>query len=232
MELRALIVDDDPLITDLVKHFCVKSNLFEYCISAENGKAGLQLMSSDHINLVFLDFNLPDMKGRDFLEMLPTVVYTIMITSEIEFAAKSYDYDQVIDFLVKPISYDRFIKSVQRVPKKLDSNEPEVKYAPSEILFIKDGTKLVRLELENVTYIRSESNYVQFFTKDTNIMSLMTMKDLEQKLPSNFIRVHRSYFVNIHFINSISSESIHVNRVEISIGEKYKADLFSKIQHF
>lgn len=63
-------------------------------------------------------------------------------------------------------------------------------------------------------------------------MSLMTMKDLEQKLPSNFIRVHRSYFVNIHFINSISSESIHVNRVEISIGEKYKADLFSKIQHF
>ena len=196
MELRALIVDDDPLITDLVKHFCVKSNLFEYCISAENGKAGLQLMSSDHINLVFLDFNLPDMKGRDFLEMLPTVVYTIMITSEIEFAANSYD---------------RFIKSVQRVPKKLDSNEPEVKYAPSEILFIKDGTKLVRLELENVTYIRSESNYVQFFTKDTNIMSLMTMKDLEQKLPSNFIRVHRSYFVNIHFINSISSESIHVN---------------------
>lgn len=142
-QLRCLVIDDDPLICDLIKHFCTKIPQVLYCISAGTGRDGLQVLSSQEINLIFLDYNLPDMKGEYLLELKRNKVPVIMVTSESEFAVKSYDYDDVLDFLVKPLSYERFYKAVSRTFNESlsASTTSETIITNPEFIFIKDGTK-------------------------------------------------------------------------------------------
>lgn len=111
MGLRCLVIDDDPLIGDLIKHFCSKTDLVSFCIQAENATDGLKLLAAGGLDLIFLDYNLPDMKGQEFLELMQAELPVIMVTSESDFAAKSYEYNQVLDFLVKPLSFDRFVST-------------------------------------------------------------------------------------------------------------------------
>lgn len=223
MKLKCLVIDDDPLICDLIKHFCDKIPEIEYCISAGTGMDGLQVLSGQEINLIFLDFNLPDMKGQYLLEIKKTDVPVIMVTSEAEFAAKSYEYEDVQDFLVKPISFDRFQKAVQRILTKPHQSTP-IKQ-DQEVIFVKDGTKFVRLPYQDILYLKSEGNYVSFVTTDKTILSLITIKELEEKLPSYFMRVHRSYIVNLQRMESISTEEIAIGKHHIPISQKYRPDL-------
>ena len=227
MKLKCLVIDDDPLICDLIKHFCDKIPEIEYCISAGTGMDGLQVLSGQEINLIFLDFNLPDIKGQYLLEIKKTDVPVIMVTSEADFAAKSYEYEDVQDFLVKPISFDRFQKAVQRILTKPQRSTP-VKQ-DQEVIFVKDGTKFVRIPYQDILYLKSEGNYVSFVTTDKTILSLFTIKELEEKLPSYFMRVHRSYIVNLERMESISTEEIGIGKHHIPISQKYRPDLMEYI---
>ncbi|MBK8734566.1 MAG: response regulator transcription factor [Saprospiraceae bacterium] len=235
MMIRCLIIDDDPLIIDLLKHFCDKSGKFSYALCVSNGKDGLRLINSEHFDLIFLDYNLPDMKGLDFLEMMSNSISVIMVTSESNFAVMSYEYDQIIDFLIKPLSYERFLKALERINiLEQDSKSKVTEQSSNSVdpLFIKDGTSLVKIDFESIHFIKSESNYVSFAQSEKSIMSIMTMKDLELKLPRFFVRVHRSYFVNINFIKVINQDSIKMANAEIPIGDKYRSELLARIKQF
>jgi DNA-binding LytR/AlgR family response regulator len=228
MSLRCLVIDDDPLIGDLVKHFCSKTDKINFCITALNATDGLNLLSAGGLDLIFLDYNLPDMKGQEFLELMQARIPVIMITSESDFAAKSYDYDQVIDFLVKPLTFDRFLKAIDRVlHSEQEIPKPIIK---EKSIFIKDGTKLVRVDFDELLFIKSEGNYANFIQDQTQTMSLMSMKELESKLPPDFIRVHRSFIVNAKKIQVILQDEILIKDKRIPIGEKYKMELLKTIQ--
>jgi DNA-binding LytR/AlgR family response regulator len=231
MSLRCLVIDDDPLIGDLIKHFCSKSEKISFCITAQNATDGLKLLSAGGLDLIFLDYNLPDMKGQEFLEMMQAEIPVIMVTSESEFAARSYEYDQVVDFLVKPLNFDRFSKALERVTtnKPDDSNKPTIN---EKSIFIKDGSKLVRVHFDELLFIKSEGNYANFIQENTQTMSLISMKDLESKLPPDFIRVHRSFIVNAKKIQVILQDEIVIRDRKIPIGEKYKNDLLKTIKEF
>ncbi|MEP7321927.1 MAG: LytTR family DNA-binding domain-containing protein [Saprospiraceae bacterium] len=222
MGFRCLIVDDDPLIGDLIKHFCSKSGLVDYCILSSTAADGLLLLAGGDINLIFLDYNLPDMNGQTFLELKKKSTPLIMVTSHVEFAAKSYDYPDIVDFLVKPLSYDRFLKALQRVSSIPVGVSPTV---TQDTFYTKDGTKNVRIKLSEVLYIKSEDNYVSWVMPDSQTLSLYSLKDLESKLPSRFKRVHRSYIVNLDQIDYVTSDEITIREKKIPIGEKYKEDL-------
>ncbi|MBK8405360.1 MAG: response regulator transcription factor [Saprospiraceae bacterium] len=181
MKLKCLVIDDDPLICDLIKHFCDKIPEIEYCISAGTGMDGLQVLSGQEINLIFLDFNLPDMKGQYLLEIKKTDVPVIMVTSEADFAAKSYEYEDVQDFLVKPISFDRFQKAVQRILTKPQRSTP-VKQ-DQEVIFVKDGTKFVRIPYQDILYLKSEGNYVSFVTTDKPFSVWSPSKNSKKNCP-------------------------------------------------
>ncbi len=228
MGLRCLVIDDDPLIGDLIKHFCSKTDKVDFCIHAESATDGLKLLSAGGLDLIFLDYNLPDMKGQEFLELMQIQLPVIMVTSESEFAAKSYEYKQVVDFLVKPLSFDRFIKALGRI----DNSVPDTSKLKKEEknIFIKDGIKLVRINFDEVLYIKSEGNYANFVQEKTQTMNLISMKELEEKLPAEFVRVHRSYIVNIKKIQMILQDDLVIKDKEIPIGEKYKTELMSRIQ--
>ena len=199
-----------------------------YCILANNATDGLSLLAAGGLDLIFLDYNLPDMKGQEFLELMQAQVPVIMVTSEAEFAAKSYDYDQVVDFLVKPLSFDRFLKAIERV----DGNTLELPKSTikDKSIFLKDGSKLVRIQFEDVLFIKSEGNYANFVQEQSQTMNLVSMKELEDKLPPDFIRVHRSYIVNRKKIQVILLDELIINDRHIPIGEKYKAELLKTIE--
>ncbi len=230
MSLRCLVIDDDPLIGDLIKHFCSKTDKISFCITTLNALDGLSLLSAGGLDLIFLDYNLPDMKGQEFLELMQSKIPVIMVTSESDFAAKSYEYDQVVDFLVKPLSFDRFIKSVERAEGI--NQEPAKPNIEDRSIFIKDGSKLVRVDFDELLFIKSEGNYANFVQDQAQTMSLMSMKDLETKLPKEFIRVHRSFIVNTKKIQVILQDEILIKDKRIPIGEKYKSELLNAIKEF
>ena len=228
MGLRCLVIDDDPLIGDLIKHFCSKTDLVDFCIQAENASDGLKLLTAGGLDLIFLDYNLPDMKGQEFLELMQTELPVIMVTSESDFAAKSYEYKQVVDFLVKPLSFDRFMKALGRMEtQRAETSKTQTK---EKTIFIKDGLKLVRINFDDVLYIKSEGNYANFVQEQSQTMNLISMKELEEKLPVEFIRVHRSFIVNIKKIQVILQDDIVIKDKQIPIGEKYKAEWLNRIQ--
>lgn len=223
MKLRCIVIDDDPLICDLIQHFCSKVSSVEYCIACENAMDGLNLLTSQNFDVLFLDYNMPDIDGKKLLEMKRDNAHVVMITSHEAFAVESYDYPQIVDFIVKPISFDRFYRAIERV-ERLTQQKNQEKESP-ETLFVKDGNKLVQIHLKQLQYIKAESNYVMLHLDGKKIMSLITMKELEEKLPSNFIRIHRSYIVNLKYLDSISPDEISIQGLTIPIGSKYKTAL-------
>lgn len=229
MALRCLVIDDDPLIGDLLQHFCSKSEQIGYCNVVTTALGGLNVLSAGGVDLIFLDFHLPDMKGQEFLELMQTDVPVIMVTSESDFAAQSYEYRQVKDFLTKPLKFDRFQKAIQRIVEAENPLGSSID-ASEEGIFIKDGNKLVQLNLSTILYIKSEGNYCHFIGEDNKILSLVSMKELEAKLPKQFVRVHRSFMVNIKKIQVITTDEITIHDHHVPVGEKYRSELLGLIK--
>lgn len=229
MALRCLVIDDDPLIGDLLQHFCSKSEQIGYCNVVTTALGGLNVLSAGGVDLIFLDFHLPDMKGQEFLELMQSDVPVIMVTSESDFAAQSYEYRQVKDFLTKPLKFDRFQKAIQRIVEAENPLGSSID-ASEEGIFIKDGNKLVQLNLSTILYIKSEGNYCHFIGEDNKILSLVSMKELEAKLPKQFVRVHRSFMVNIKKIQVITTDEITIHDHHVPVGEKYRSELLGLIK--
>ena len=228
MKLKCCVIDDDPLICDLIQHFCSKVPEIDFCLAAGTALEGLSLLTTQSFDLLFLDYNLPDMTGKALLERKPEGVAVVMITSERDFAIESYDYVDIIDYIVKPIAFGQFYRAVERVlASQVKTNETAPPTARS--MFVKDGTKLVQLHFDEISHIKSESNYVFFYLSDRHIMSLMSLKDLITKLPKHFVRIHRSYIVNTHKINYIATDDLSIGDKTIPIGSKYKEELMNLI---
>ena len=223
--MNALIVDDDPLICDLLHHFCSKVDAINEITVANNGLETINLINQISFDVIFLDYHLPDLTGEDILNVTDKSTAVVMITSNKDFAHKSYDYDQIVDFLTKPLEFNRFLKSIKKVLKFRMKSKDQV----SSGLFIKDGTKLVKVDLDDVLYIKAAANYVQLQFSEKKVMTLITLKELESKLPNNFQRIHRSTIVNVNKITSISSGELQIGNENLSISDSYQEQLLDKI---
>ncbi|MBJ6369312.1 LytR/AlgR family response regulator transcription factor [Snuella sedimenti] len=222
--MKCLIVDDDPLMCDLLEHFCSKIDDIKSVVTTTSGFESINMINSSHFNIILLDYNLPDITGEDILKIAPHNTAVIMITSNKNFALDSYNYDQIIDFLVKPINFPRFFKAFQKA-QVFHSKHQEKETR----LFIKDGNKLVKVNLEDVCYFKSEANYISVVMTKRKILTLMTLKDLETKLPDFFQRVHRSYIVNLNKIISIGNNVIELDNDHVPLSQSYEKTLYQKI---
>ena len=222
--MTCLIVDDDPLICDLIEHFCGKIKEITSVTTTTSGFESINLINSTSFDIVFLDFNLPDITGKGILEIMSPNACVIMITSNKAFASDSYNYDQIVDFLVKPIDFPRFFKAYQKAKSYISKSQEK-----DSRLFIKDGNKLVKIELEAVKYFKSEANYISVVLEDKKILTLMALKDLQVKLPDYFQRVHRSYIVNLNKIDSINNNMVEMGEDYIPISQSYEKELLTKI---
>lgn len=223
--MNCLIVDDDPLICDLLEHFCSKIDEINGITIAVSGFEALNLINGSNFDFILLDFDLPDITGKDILNCVDSDTAVIMVTSNRDFASDSYTYDQIVDYLVKPIDFPRFFKGFQKVRNYM-SNDQEAKSR----MFIKEGNKLVKIRLEEVKYFKSEANYIAVVLNDRKIMTLMALKDLEPKLPEFFQKVHRSYIVNLNFIDFIDSNAIEIGKDHIPVSQRYEKELLKRIE--
>lgn len=221
--MKCLIIDDDPLICDLLRHFCSKVDDISSITTTNSGFESINLINSHSFDIVFLDYNLPDLTGKDILEVIDQSA-VVMVTSHKDFASESYNYDVIVDYLVKPIDFSRFFKSIQKVQGFLAHKTDKLEH-----LFIKDGNKLVKVKWEEILYFKSEANYISVAMENRKILTLMTLKELEKKLPTFFQRVHRSYIININKVDSIEMNNLTIAGLEIPISDSYEKQFYKRI---
>ena len=228
--MNCLIIDDDPLITDLVKHFSEKCEWIDYCVACNDAIEGLKLLTNSEFDILLLDYNMPDLNGRDLLELKKDNSKVIMITSNTEFAVDSYKYDDVEDYLVKPLDYESFSNSIRRIQTKLNQGNDATLKKNRNAIMVKDGNNWVPMNYSSIQYIKSESNYCVFYTESGKVMTLAKLKDLELKLPGKFIRCHRSYIINTDYIDRINLEEIKIKEDIIPISQQFKDNIKQFIQ--
>ncbi|MBP7643473.1 MAG: LytTR family DNA-binding domain-containing protein [Saprospiraceae bacterium] len=222
--MNCLIVDDDQLICTLLSHFCSKVTEIESISTANSGFEAIHLINNNRFDVIFLDFNLPDLTGREMVKIIPKETPVIMITSNKEFAAESYAFENILDYLVKPINFDRFFQAVQKLTKVIPPKKTE-----NETLFVRDGNKLVKVDLKEVQFFKSEANYLAIVQEGRKLLTLMALKDIESKLPDYFQRVHRSFIVNINKIDVIESGFVKILGHQIPVSNSYDKLLLTKI---
>ncbi|MBN1184737.1 MAG: response regulator transcription factor [Bacteroidales bacterium] len=229
--MNCIIIDDDPLSRRVIEELVSKTDALNLLASYTSAVDAINAFSThDEIDLIFLDIEMPEMSGIDFLKTLKNPPQIIIISSQEKYALDAFEYD-VTDYLLKPVSYSRFYKAVDKVYERYKKNKIE---AQANEIFIKKNSTLVRLKFDDILWVEALENYVIFTTYKEKFTIHFTMKAIEQKLPSSmFTRVHRSYIVNIRNINVIEDNSIIITTNEgpksIPIGKSYKDKLMNDI---
>lgn len=226
MKINCAIIDDEPLAIDLLKDYVSKTYFLEMEFSTTNPLEALRKMEEKAVDLVFLDIQMPELNGMDFLKIAGNKTKVILTTAYSDFALESYDYG-VIDYLLKPISYERFYKSVQKAKDffKLSETEIGTKTIPEkDSFFIKSDGKQLKILFDEVLFIEGLRDYVNIKTQEKEIIVLENLKDLKAFLPQNFMRIHRSFIINLNKISEIDGNRVSVGSQHIPIGETYKND--------
>ncbi len=230
--MNCIIIDDDKLSRRILEEFIRKSDGLALKESFSDAVEAINYLQHDNnIHLIFLDIEMPEMSGIDFLHSLSNPPQIIIVSSKEKYALDAFDCD-VTDYLLKPISYSRFFKAIDRAINRFEKNKSNM--IGKDEIFIKKNSCLVRLKYDEILWVEALENYVIFNTFKEKYTIHFTMKAIEQKLPANkFTRVHRSFIVNTGCINIIEDNSVIINTDEgtknIPIGKSYKEKLMKDI---
>jgi DNA-binding LytR/AlgR family response regulator len=232
MIIQCLAIDDEPLALKQIGAYIKKTPFLELVALCNSALSALEYLSSRQIDLLFVDINLPDLNGMDFVKSLKEKPNIIFITAYSEYAIEGFKVDAV-DYLLKPIGYKDFLKAANKVKTLVDLQEPQFEpiKATKDHLFVKSDYKLMRIELSEIKYIESMHEYIRIhLINDKPVMTLASLKSIEEQLPlDRFMRVHRSFIVNLKRIKVIErNRIIFDNSIYIPVSDQYKA----KFQEF
>lgn len=237
--MNCIIIDDDKLSRKVIEEFIKRTDSLKLIYSFENAVDAINNLKNnkEEINLVFLDIEMPEMTGIEFLNNFNKHPQVIIISSKEKYAIEAFEYD-VTDYLLKPVNYSRFYKAIEKVEsrnkKESKSNSGTIEDSNADEIYIKSNSTLVKLRYNDILYIEALENYILVCTVDAKYTVHFTMKSIEEKLPSDiFKRVHRSYVVNFKRIKEIEGNYIILNtgkdKVSIPIGKSYKAKLYNDL---
>lgn len=225
--MNCIALDDEPLALDIIEAYVKKHpelNLIARCNNAEEAS---KVLNSQHIDLMFLDIQMPGVTGLNFIRLLKNKPLFMFTTAYSEYAIDGFELD-AIDYLLKPIAYDRFEKAIEKAKEyytiKNNSGLTESDLE-NDFIFVKANQQLIKLAYGEILYVEAFADYVKIFLNDRKIVTLQTMKKMEAKLPSDiFSRVHRSFIVNRKAVQSFSTSVCEVNGEKIPVGKNYKND--------
>jgi two-component system LytT family response regulator len=222
MSIRCHIIEDEPMASKLLQLYVSKLPDLELIAVSDNPLHALESLKTNPVDLLFLDIRMPEMTGLSLLEVLTYRPLAILTTAFSEFALESYELD-VVDYLKKPITFERFVKAVGKAEQRLQPREPtHEKSGGADYIFVKEGTRFVKVNIDDILFIEGLKNYVAIHTAAQKIVSLQRLKTLEDQLPAEkFIRVHLSYIVAKGAISSVKENEIQVGAAKIPIGETY-----------
>jgi len=233
MKLKCLIVDDEVLAQDVIEKYISTIPTLKLVGKCDNAVEAISFLHNNRIDLLFLDLNMPELSGLDMLKTLTNPSKVILTTAYSEYALESYEYG-VVDYLLKPIKLERFIKAVNKVVELYSDNIvkediPEKQH--SQTIFIKEDQVTYQVGTGDILFVEAYGNYLKVHTKEKVYVTRDTLHDMESKLPEKmFMRVHKSFIISIPKIESISGNRVFINKQEIPVGEMYKLALKQKIR--
>ena len=232
MKIQCLLIDDEPYAVNLLEEYIGQVPYLQLQHKCYNALEALEWLKGNRPDLIFLDINMPHLSGMQLAGLLPANQLFIFTTAYSEFAAESYEKNAV-DYLVKPITFDRFLKSVIKVSNMLslngDRTAPAQPVIAPQKLFLKTGRAIVQLEYQDVLMIEGLKDYVVFHTSSGKHIVYKRMKELEETLPENFSRIHLSYIINRDHIRRIEDNHIHIGTERVPVGEKYREQFLQRI---
>lgn len=232
MSIKCMIVDDEPLAIEILQSYVERVDSLELVATSSNAVKAFDILKNEKIDLLFLDIQMPKLTGIEFMKVLNPAPKVIFTTAYREYAVESYELN-VVDYLLKPIAFDRFLMAINKVVETGSSitvSEPIVSSDQGNedaYLFLKADRKMVKVSLKDITHIESLKDYVRVKTVDgKEIISLQKISYLEKKLPADcFLRIHKSFIVSLKKIDAYSSTAVEINGIEIPIGRSYKSEV-------
>lgn len=233
--LNCLIVDDEPLARKLLSDYVQKVPYLNLLRTCSTPMEALDFLRENPVDLLFLDIQMPEITGLTLLKILQKKPWVILTTAYSEYALESYELD-VVDYLLKPITLERFLKAMEKINQRMqgivnqqlpsEQPTPVIVAAPEPTpayVFVKDGTKLVKVKLSEIMYVEGMKDYVAIHTPQQRIVTLQRLKALEEQLPENqFIRIHNSYIVALDWLDSIHKDKVKVGSALLPISDSYR----------
>lgn len=221
-----IIIEDEPLALERTKDFVLKIPFLKLSATFDNALNGLAFLKTNKVEVLFLDINMDELTGVELLESSKIDCQVIITTAYQEYALKGYELN-ITDYLLKPFSFNRFLQAVNKAQDNLNQSALD---SPAKFIFIKTENRLEKITLLDILYVEGMRDYRRIHTVNKRIMTLQNFKELEHIIPSNMVcRVHKSYMVALHRIESIERNRIKIANQLIPISETYKTEFFQKI---
>ncbi|WP_196888540.1 LytR/AlgR family response regulator transcription factor [Aureivirga sp. CE67] len=236
MIYKCIIIDDEQPARRLLQNYCNKIEDLEVIASFKSALDAIDFLKNNEVDIIFLDIQMPEITGIDFLKIIQRKEAKIIFTTAYrDYALEGFDLD-VTDYLLKPIEFFRFIKAIEKVKKlglKEENQTEEKEKKDNDFILLKSGKKQFRIKKDSINYIKSENEYVTYYFSDRNKLLIYgSIKEIISNniLNSNFLRVHRSYIVNMNKIDYVEGNRIVTDTIKIPISETYRNDFFEKWQ--
>ncbi len=226
MQVKAIIVDDEPLARQVIMQYAKDIPDLDILCSCGNAIDASKTLRENPVDIMFLDVNMPKMSGIDFLKNLSKPPLVILTTAYTDYALEGYELN-ILDYLKKPFSFERFFKAYEKAQERLEllsahTNTPKAKQ--SEYIFIKSNKKAVRVEIDSICYIEGLGDYIKIHVADKHYITNLSMKKMEDLLPSDlFIRIHKSFIIRLDSIQAIEGNMVEIHAAKLPIGNNYKA---------
>jgi DNA-binding LytR/AlgR family response regulator len=231
MKLKCVIIDDEPIARKVLQEYIEEIDFLELVGQAENPLKAMTILNAQDIDILLLDINMPKINGIDFLKSSHSTASIIITTAYAEYAVESYGLD-VLDYLVKPIGFHRFLRACNKARAAVDLRRRSVgqESKPSDHFFIKANNQIEKVMYNDLLYAEAMLNYVMLYTTTKKMMVYVTIKSLEEQLPADqFIKVHKSYIVNISKVRSIEGNVLDIGNEKIAISQSLREKVVGEI---
>ncbi|WP_046757560.1 LytR/AlgR family response regulator transcription factor [Kordia jejudonensis] len=238
--MKCIIIDDEPLAIDIIESYLLQIGGIEIVAKCTNPLDAITMLNKNQVDLVFLDIQMPNLTGIDLVETIHNIPQFIFTTAYPQYALDAFNLNAT-DYLVKPIPLHRFLKAVSKAKEKYELEHKErpnlVPISPEEatptndFIFVKSEYENIKIDVNDIKYIQGLKDYIKIHLKQSNkpVLTLSNFKVIQDKLPNHFIRVHRSFIVNINYIRAVQKTKIVIDDIRIPIGETYKNDVLERL---
>jgi len=233
--IKCLIVDDEPIAREILENHLQKIETVKIVATCKNAIEAFNEINANTVDLIFLDINMPDISGLSFAKSINKNIKVIFTTAYREYAVDGFNL-QAIDYLLKPISFERLLQAINKYLGEhlveINNSTSEIEKSNSDFIFVRSDRRMVKINFSEIIYIESLSDYVKIHLEDKKIVTRETISNIEAKLPQkDFMRIHRSYILAISKIDSFTNEFIEVGKKALPISRGYKKEVLDRLEH-
>lgn len=232
--ISCLIVDDEPIAREIIASHLAKIDNITIIANCTNAMEAFNVISNHKVDLLFLDINMPEISGISFAKSINKDIKIIFTTAYRDYAVEGFEL-KAVDYLLKPISFDRLLKALNTYFEiySSDNDDGKKQAETNDFMFVRSDRRMVKIDFESIVYIESYSDYIKIHLENETIVTRETISATEAKLPKHqFIRIHRSYIISIKHISSFSNEEVVINNKSFTISRSYKKDVLARLEQF